>query len=153
MKTFKISVILTALLWASYVSPSTLARENPIKVNKKDLVCLAQNIYHEARGEPLEGQIAVAQVTLNRVKSRDFHPTVCGVVYADKQFSWTDEPLKPIQDMKAWQSSLKIADAILARKITVSNFKALYFHTKQVNPKWSHKKQIIAKIGNHIFYS
>lgn len=141
------------LLIAQSVSPSTPAREAVIKVNKKDLACLAKNIYHEARGEPLEGQLAVAQVTLNRVKSGEFHNTVCGVVYADKQFSWTDEPLKSIQDMKAWQSSLKIADAILARKITVSNFKALYFHSKKVRPAWAHKKQLVAKIGNHVFYS
>ena len=141
------------LLLTNSVSPSILIRENVVKVNKKDLVCLAQNIYHEARGEPLEGQIAVAQVTLNRVKSSNFHHTVCGVVYADRQFSWTNSPIKTVRDTKAWESSVRIAEAILAKRITLPKFKALYFHSKKVNPNWNRKKQIVAKIGNHVFYA
>lgn len=148
MKTFKITVTALAMLIASSMGISTIPVTN---VNKQDLDCLAKNIYHEARGEPIAGQLAVAQVTLNRVEK--FKRSVCKVVYAHKQFSWTLDKSKQERDKKAWQQSLMIAEAVLAKRTQPSEFKALYFHTKQVNPKWNRKKQIVAKIGNHIFYA
>lgn len=153
MKTFKIGVTIAAILLASSLATSTLVQYPKDKANQKELVCLARNIYHEARGEPIAGQIAVAQVTINRVRSQEFQSTVCGVVYADRQFSWTNSYPKKILDSKAWRTSLAIAEAVLTKQTTLPNFKALYFHTKQVNPKWNRKKQIVAKIGNHIFYA
>ena len=56
------------------------------------VICLALNIYHEARGEPIEGQRAVASVTLNRTLDPRWPSTVCGVVYDPQQFSWTSHP-------------------------------------------------------------
>lgn len=123
------------------------------QIPKAEIFCLAKNIYHEARGEPLEGQIAVAQVTMNRVASGDFHKTVCGVVYAYKQFSWTLDSKRKVTDIKAWEASVDIAAAVLTRSVQLPNFKATYFHTKQVNPRWNRNKRVVAVIGNHIFYS
>ncbi len=148
MKTFKITVTALAMLIASSMGTSTIPIVN---VDKQDLDCLAKNIYHEARGEPIAGQLAVAQVTLNRVQK--FKHSVCAVVYAHKQFSWTLDKSKQERDKKAWQQSIVIAETVLAKREQPSNFKALYFHTKQVNPKWNRKKQVVAKIGNHIFYA
>ena len=63
-----------------------------VKATNAELLCLAKNIYYEARGEPMHGKIAVAQVTLNRVTHRtEFQSSICGVVYAKHQFSWTME--------------------------------------------------------------
>jgi spore germination cell wall hydrolase CwlJ-like protein len=118
-----------------------------------DIDCLARNIYHEARGESIEGQLAVAQVTVNRVRSGKFQPTVCGVVHAHRQFSWTLDKRKKIKDSKAWQASKVIARAVLTQNIRLPNFEALYFHTHQVKPRWNRNKQVVAVIGNHIFYS
>lgn len=153
MKTLKIGVIIASMLLASSMGISTLRELPKTEANQKDLDCLAKNIYHEARGEPLAGQAAVAQVTLNRVNSKKYQKSVCEVVYANKQFSWTNKQSKKITDSKAWKTSLAIAEAVLTKQSALPNFEALYFHTKQVNPKWNRKKQIVAKIGNHIFYS
>ena len=118
-----------------------------------DVECLAKNIYHEARGEPLEGQIAVAQVTLNRVQHPQFHNTVCSVVYAPSQFSWTLDKKKRVRDQKAWQASVNIARAVLTQAVRLPDFPALYFHTTKVSPRWNRNKKVLAKIGDHIFYS
>lgn len=119
----------------------------------RELICLAKNIYFESRGEPFHGKIAVAQVTLNRVNHKtEFHSTICGVVYANKQFSWTANKLS-IRDSQAWAESLKIAQAVLHGSLRLSNFDALYFHTKQVKPYWRKTKTVVRVIGNHIFYA
>ena len=118
-----------------------------------DVECLAKNIYHEARGEGLQGKIAVAQVTINRVESRQFQSTVCAVVYAPNQFSWTLDKRKRVRDQQAWQASVSIARAVLTQAVRLPDFPALYFHTPQVNPKWNRNKTVVARIGNHIFYS
>lgn len=161
MKTLKIGITALALFTSLSLGNLGLDRLGiqPVKprpipaIAKADIHCLAKNIYHEARGEPLEGQIAVAQVTLNRVASKHFHSTVCGVVYAYKQFSWTLDKSKKVRDHKAWQASVNLATAVLTRSIALPDFPALYFHTPQVNPRWNRNKKVLARIGNHIFYS
>jgi spore germination cell wall hydrolase CwlJ-like protein len=115
------------------------------------VICLAKNIYYEAQGESLIGKLAVAKVTLNRVTSPKFPNSVCGVVYQKYQFSWTLTKQYKIRNLAAWQESLNLArDAIYNGLPELENFKALYFHNKQVNPRWNRKR--LLKIGNHIFY-
>ena len=165
MKTLKIAVFSLALFTTMSLGNLHLdrlviqpAKPKPIpipitKIAKADIHCLAKNIYYEARGEPLEGQIAVAQVTLNRVASKQFHSTVCGVVYAYRQFSWTLDKDRKIRDRKAWEEAVDLAAAVLTKSIPLPHFPALYFHTPQVNPRWNRGKRVVARIGNHIFYS
>lgn len=154
MKTLKIGAVVAILL-----TTVTLGTSVPVQIGQRihakssDIDCLAKNIYHEARGESVEGQIAVAQVTVNRVKSGAFQSSICNAVYADRQFSWTIGKPKKIKDIKAWQASVAIATAVLTKSIHLPDFKALYFHTRQVNPRWNRNKRVIAKIGNHIFYA
>ncbi len=119
----------------------------------QDLNCLAKNIYFEARGESYKGKIAVAQVTLNRVKHPgDFSKTICGVVYQPDQFSWTSLPKQAIIDKKQWEECLHIARGVLHGKIFLDDFNALYFHAHHVKPYWRKSKQHIRTIGKHIFY-
>ena len=119
----------------------------------QDINCLAKNIYHEARGEPVEGQIAVAQVTLNRVRSGEFGSSICKVVYAKNQFSWTLDKRKKVKSTKEWDASMALAIEVLKGNSQIPNFNALYFHTKHIRPKWAKSKTKVTIIANHIFYS
>lgn len=118
----------------------------------RELQCLAKNIYFESRNQPFHGKIAVAQVTVNRVQHEtNFKSTICGVVYEKKQFSWTSEKVF-VRDEKAWEEAKQIASAVVAGTLRLHNFDALYFHTKQISPKWKKSKKVVRIIGDHIFY-
>jgi spore germination cell wall hydrolase CwlJ-like protein len=124
-----------------------------VKATNAELLCLAKNIYYEARGEPMHGKIAVAQVTLNRVTHRtEFQSSICGVVYAKHQFSWTMGPHRePRGD--AWREAQALAKAVIIGTAHLPDFKALYFHSLTVKPQWNKTKELVARIGNHIFYA
>lgn len=116
----------------------------------KEVTCLARNIYHEARGESLKGQVAVALVTLNRTKHENYPSTVCGVVYDKGQFSWTSAPTRIVNNT-AWKSAVQLAEAVLEGNITLPNFNALYFHNVSIRPKWKTQVRPL-RIGNHVFF-
>jgi spore germination cell wall hydrolase CwlJ-like protein len=124
----------------------------------REVECLARNIYFEAGGEPRAGKIAVAEVTMNRVKSRQFPRTVCGVVHQKTrgtcQFSWVCEGKKNVyRNSPAWNESIKIAENILISKHHYGIIgSAKYFHATYVEPEWAESKRVIKKIGQHIFY-
>lgn len=147
-------ILIVAILTWQTLSPNGMrsGRVATAKPQPREIHCLATNIYHEARGEPVEGQIAVAQVTVNRLRHPSFAATLCGVVHEYKQFSWTLEKRKKIRDDAAWTGAIAIATLVLSHPDDYSNFKALYYHTRQVRPYWSKNKRIAAVIGNHIFY-
>ncbi len=121
--------------------------------------CLAEALYFEARGEPVAGQFAVAEVILNRRDSRRFPNTVCGVVNQGTgkkyqcQFSYTcDGIAENISERKAWLRVGKVARLILAgapRKLTHG---ATHYHTNAVNPNWARVFPKTASIGVHYFY-
>ena len=124
-----------------------------VKATNAELLCLAKNIYYEARGEPMHGKIAVAQVTLNRVTHRtEFQSSICGVVYAKHQFSWTMESHREPRG-EAWREAQAIAKAVIVGTVHLPDFKALYFHNLTVKPRWNQTKELVARIGNHIFYA
>jgi N-acetylmuramoyl-L-alanine amidase len=116
----------------------------------KEVTCLAKNIYHESRGEPIKGQIAVALVTINRTKHENYPSTVCGVVYDKGQFSWTSSPTRIVNNT-AWKSAIELAEAVLEGNITLPNFNALYFHNVSIRPKWKTQVRPL-RIGNHVFF-
>jgi spore germination cell wall hydrolase CwlJ-like protein len=153
MKTLKVGLVVLVAVTSIGLGMGSVATPKTQRVSHSEVNCLAKNIYHEARGEPLHGQIAVAQVTVNRVASGDFQNSICSAVYANRQFSWTIGKPKKIKDAKAWEDSVAIATAVLNKSVHLPDFKALYFHTKQVKPRWNRDKRIVAVIGNHIFYA
>lgn len=121
-----------------------------VQATDPSVLCMARVIYHEARGEPRSGQLAVAKVTLNRTEHSAFPNSVCGVVYQPHQYSWTKKPAK-IRDKAAWEESMQLAQlAVETRLQDWDNFKALYFHS--ANSKTKFKRKRVAKIGNHVFY-
>jgi N-acetylmuramoyl-L-alanine amidase len=153
MNKIKIGMLLASLLTTITLGAASVNVSMLQSAKKSEIECLARNVYHEARGEPLEGQIAVAQVTVNRVESGEFQSSVCRAVYASRQFSWTISKTKKIKDTKAWEASVAIATAVLTKSVHLPDFKALYFHTKQAKPSWNRNKRVLAVIGNHIFYA
>jgi len=151
MNNIKAGTLVAAVLLTAPLGNSVLELSALQSANKQDIICLAKNIYHEARGEPLHGQVAVAQVTINRLHTGKYGNSICDVVYKPRQFSWTQIPQR-IHDSKAWETSMLIASAALTNSLPASKLSALYFHTRQVDPAWNKNKQIEQVIGNHIFY-
>lgn len=127
------------------------ARNTP-RFSQNDLNCLAEAIYFEARGESLQGQAAVAEVVLNRVDSRHFPSTVCGVINQPAQFSYTIGGRKKISNKAAYLRARDIAQAALSGAPRNLAGGATYFHTRAVRPSWSHRFQRTVQIGAHIFY-
>ena len=122
--------------------------------------CLAEAIYFEARGEPAEGQAAVAQVVLNRVSSGLYPSTVCGVVFQNRshyhacQFSFACEgrSLK-ITESEAWRTAMRIASAVSDGKTYVADVGgATHYHADYVRPHWARHLKRMDVIGHHIFY-
>jgi hypothetical protein len=115
--------------------------------------CLAQAIYFESRGEPLDGQVAVAEVVLNRVASRSYPKTVCGVTHQGCQFSYVCDGLSDsMKSSLPRQRAEKIASLMLAGRARTLTDGATHFHTRSVRPDWSRRFTHTATIGHHIFY-
>jgi spore germination cell wall hydrolase CwlJ-like protein len=145
----KTLLAITVIVMA-YLLASDEAHAGTFKAEK---TCIATAIYHEARGEPLEGMIAVANVIVNRMKSKRFPAKACDVVYQRKQFSWTLFPskLEPIEDFRN-ADILKIAELALLGKLVDYTNGATHYHANYVKPYWKHTKTHTVTIGNHIFY-
>ncbi len=119
-------------------------------------MCLAKAVYFEARGESLEGQLAVAQVVLNRAASGVYPPTVCGVVTQRAQFSFVHDGIMPAADTtsEVWHKALAIADIAMKHLATSSiASNVLWYHATYVDPAWGRQHVRVAQIGMHIFYS
>jgi len=119
--------------------------------------CLATAIYFEARGEPVKGQVAVAEVILNRVDSGEFPGTICGVVHQGGrggcQFSFTcDGARDRIREKAAYDTARRVASAMMAGVERDLTDGATYFHTKRVRPSWARRFEKTASIGYHHFY-
>jgi spore germination cell wall hydrolase CwlJ-like protein len=114
-----------------------------------DLNCLATAVYFESRGEPMEGQLAVAQTILNRVESGRYAPTVCGVINQPKQFSY-DRSRAP-RAGSDWETARAIARIAMEDMWHEVAPRAISFHARRVAPNWAGKTRV-ATIGNHIFY-
>lgn len=130
---------------------------------EKQELCLTKNIYYEARSEPFLGQIAVGLVTLNRVVNDRFPDTVCGVVWQNSQFSWTNNTPKnqtvdnqAPSDKQAWINARLISKYLLTRGTfdIIDDFthQSIFYHASYASPFWIAKKQLTTKIGTHYFY-
>ena len=124
---------------------------------KKQVDCLAENIYHEAGHEPEDGKVAVALVTLNRVEDPRYPKDICSVVKqrvkSTCQFSWYCEHGKMIRNNEAYREALRVALYVYANYEKLKDFThgALFYHADYVNPRWKGLEKT-AVIGRHIFY-
>ena len=126
---------------------------------QRALECLANAIYYEAATESLDGQRAVAQVVLNRLRHPAFPNSVCGVVYQGSeratgcQFTFTcDGSLVRAPIAPYWQRAKKVAEEALAGKVYAPVGYATHYHTNWVVPYWSSTLSKVANVGTHIFY-
>ncbi len=164
------AVIASGSLNPNIVMPNAPATHawvnNPIPASARsatELKCLATAIYFEARGEPEEGQIAVAQVVLNRLKNPTYPNTICGVVYQNKthrnrcQFSFAcDGRPERITDMGSWKKAQELAKSAVedqADTFITEVGSATHYHATYVRPRWARRMTQTDKIGRHIFYN
>jgi N-acetylmuramoyl-L-alanine amidase len=157
-------VVLALIIHFAFAARATIdgSRIDAAQRRAQDLRCLAENIYFEARGEPLNGQYAIAEVTMNRLASPHFPKTICEVVHDTRwdrvrrrlvaHFSWTSLEFKSEPTGPAWDQAMQVATAVYDQTYMPVVPNALFFHATYVNPYWAKSKRVVAKIGNHIFY-
>lgn len=165
LATILVASALSLATFTSFAKESVPKKKLPPVVHvctKKDssVDALACNIYMEARGENISGQMAVGFVTMNRLKHDRFPQSVRKVVYQKAQFSWTNPTVNyRVRDAESWAVAkdtakfiYKIRDnEVLYAKLDPTHG-AVYFHTKSVKPYWRHAFTRTVTIGNHIFY-
>jgi spore germination cell wall hydrolase CwlJ-like protein len=145
----------------TYHLPFNISYNTLSKPVQQQVDCLAQNIYHEAKSEPREGQVAVALVTLNRLASGNYANDVCGVVNQKTngvcQFSWVCQPFIATKSLTSNTNSLynDIRNVAVYVLINYDNMNdvtkgATFYHADYVNPQWGLPKT--TQIGRHIFY-
>ena len=131
------------------------------------LFCLALNVYHEAKNQSMIGQIAVAQVVMNRVYDERYPNTICEVVEQGPTYSWKpDFPVRnrcqfswycdgksdKAREKKAWSVALKVAKGVYYGNLDDFVEGATHYHAYYVNPSWAETKTYITRIDDHIFY-
>jgi len=117
-----------------------------------DAECLARAIYWESNGEPLAGQLAVAEVIINRSRSGRFASTICGVIRQRGQFSFVRGGHIPAPPRNSgWRNAVGVAHVALQDLADSSASRALFFHARRVSPGWRNLTRV-ATVGNHVFY-
>lgn len=149
----------TELRGALDVQGAPAFRLNGALEGSRDLDCLTQGVYYEARGEGQAGMQAVAQVILNRVRSSAFPSTVCGVVFQGAgrrtgcQFSFAcDGSMRSRREGGAWERARRVAARALGGYVYAPVGNATHFHTTAVNPRWSGTLVRVTQVGQHVFY-
>ena len=114
--------------------------------------CLARAVYYESQGEPLTGQLTVAEVIINRSRSGRFPSSICGVVRQAGQFSFVRRGVipQPPQSARNWRTAVAISRIAIADLADGAAPRALFFHARRVNPGWRLTR--VATVGNHVFY-
>lgn len=123
------------------------------------VMCLALAIHYEAGNQPTEGQIAVAEVVMNRVDSPRYPDTVCGVVNQDTgpkphdcQFSFMCDGKPEDTDPDTIGYAIELADELLTSDVLFLGHGATHYHATYVTPYWSEHLTMLGKVGDHIFY-
>lgn len=161
---------LTPELLAKYAQTKFQPTDEKLAIAAQEKICLTQAIYHEARGEPEDGQWAVAQVILNRVEHPKYPDSICGVVFQNShrmhgcQFSFacdgkSDNGGKGNRIVReSWVKAGLIANTAFKRfqqrdPLDALPTTALFYHAARVSPSWATSYQPVKKIGAHIFYT
>lgn len=153
-----------ARLRVVHAEAEIVIKEQVVYINEKEYNCLVKNIYFEARNQSKIGKQAIAVVTLERVKRKNYPPTICKVVAEERkrgvcQFSWkcdgkSDNPnLSSKEELAAWKRAQKVAEDALLGKVSPIIKGATMFHADYDKPDWDYSKlKFLGKIGDHLFY-
>jgi spore germination cell wall hydrolase CwlJ-like protein len=138
--------------WPLYALVDKFATNAPLDEQTN---CLATAVYFEARGESVEGQLAVARVVMNRASSGRYPPDWCGVVKQPSQFSFVRHGQFPQADTSsnAWRKAEAIAELAATNIVPSLESNVLWYHADYVAPGWRHGLQEVKQIGAHIFYA
>lgn len=143
----------------SPVSPAAQPHRVSVLDQARQLDCLTQAVYYEARGETPAGQAAVAQVVLNRVRHPAFPKSICSVVYQGAQvgrgcqFSFAcDGSMRRAREPGAWRRAARVAEKALNGQVMAAVGNSTHFHVTNVNPAWGPRLLRVSQIGTHIFY-
>lgn len=138
-------LLLAALAGAAFVT-------RPAEAADRDLACLAEAVYFEARGTGTEGEAAVAHVVVNRSKDPKFPDSVCGVVAQGCQFSYRcDGRSDALADPRARARAYRVAEAVLVADDDPTHG-ALFFHSASARPGWFARRERVGTIGGNVFY-
>ncbi|MHA6721588.1 cell wall hydrolase [Sphingomonas sp. RS2018] len=134
-----------------FASLSAAVAAQDTQLDDRELTCLAAGVYFESKGEPLAGQLAVAQTIINRTKSGRFPKSICGVLTQAGQFSFVRGGSVPNGEGRTgWRTAVAVAKVAARDLWDGAADDALFFHARRVAPGW--RMQKIAAIGNHVFY-
>ena len=154
-------IVLSASIKASseiLVTPDVLQKLVAVRIAAPkpiapSIECMAKVVYHEAANQALPGQLAVAQVIMNRAVGGPIFPRgVCAVVNQTGQFFKTRRFRAPRNDVKRWRTALAIAMVAQEERLSQVAPGALFYHAAYVRPSWSHQHERIAQIGDQVFY-
>jgi len=137
--------------WPLYALVDRYATNAPLS---PEMNCLATAVYFEARGESVEGQLAVARVVMNRAASGKYPTSWCGVVKQPAQFSFVQRGQFPDADTncQAWRRAEAVAELAAANVVPSIGPDVLWYHADYVAPSWGGRLNMVEKIGAHIFY-
>jgi len=169
--------MLKELVLGTFLSMTPTANADTVPTQKQFMIdesfCLAQNVYFEARNQPLAGQMAVISVTVNRMNDKRFPNTICGVVYQGPhrpswkdqtvmipvknrcQFSWyCDGKSDRVHDMETFNRIFELTTGVVDGSYTIADITegATHYHADYVEPSWAKTKTKTIEIEDHIFY-
>ena len=169
--------MLKELVLGTFLSMTPTANADTVPTQKQFMIdesfCLAQNVYFEARNQPLAGQMAVISVTVNRMNYKRFPNTICGVVYEGPhrpswkdqtviipvknrcQFSWyCDGKSDRVHDMETFNRIFELTTGVVDGSYTIADITegATHYHADYVEPAWAKTKTKTIEIEDHIFY-
>lgn len=146
-------------LWFSYMPITYQNAAHLDGIGRKRVVCLAMNIYHEARGSVLQERLAVAHVTINRTQHRSYDSDICNTIFQYSyhngrkrpQFSWTVNTPRYAREPQAWLDSQKLAYQVYKGQTKDPTRGATHFHSRRVHPAWAQQARRVAVIGHSKF--
>jgi spore germination cell wall hydrolase CwlJ-like protein len=158
---FRIGLLVQLLVAIFFIS---MILSSKAAAKQSDIECLTEAIYFEARGEPFLGQLAVANVVMERVRDSRFPPTVCEVVHSGRYWEgnpirnrcafsyWCDGKPEIMKDKQALKTATEVSkmaiDGVLYEEVQGATF----YHASYVSPYWIEKLEFITRIGKHLFY-